>query len=90
MQKLHAWPEGHWNWPINISHKHGVRRGNMIWVGGQVSLDRQGRAVHPGNLGAQIRQAMAHARTILNELGADYADVCKVLALYQGDCGKRP
>ena len=30
---------------------------------------------------------MAHIRTILNELGADFEDVCKVMAIYAGDCG---
>ena len=35
MKKRHCWPQGHWNWPINVTHKHGVRCGEMIWVGGQ-------------------------------------------------------
>src|SRR5215212_2572149 len=56
----------------------------MIFLGGQVSLNKQGRAVHPGDLTAQTREAMTHIGTILNELGADYGNVCKVLALYQG------
>ena len=25
MQKRHVWPVGHWNWPIEVNHKHGVR-----------------------------------------------------------------
>ena len=36
MEKRHAWPDGHWSWPIDVTHKHGVRCGEMIWVGGQV------------------------------------------------------
>jgi enamine deaminase RidA (YjgF/YER057c/UK114 family) len=30
---------------------------------------------------------MVHIGTILNELGADYDDVCKVMTVYKGDCG---
>lgn len=60
----------------------------MIFLGGQVSLDKQGRAVHPGNLAAQTRQAMEHIGTILKDLGADYRDVCKVTTVYQGRCGE--
>jgi enamine deaminase RidA (YjgF/YER057c/UK114 family) len=56
----------------------------MIFLGGQVSLDKQGRTVHPGSLTAQTREAMTHIGTILGDLGAGYGDVCKVLALYQG------
>ena len=30
---------------------------------------------------------MTHIGTILKELGADYDDVCKVIAVYEGECG---
>ena len=49
--------------------------------------DRHTARQRSDDLGAQTHQAMAHIRTILNELGADYGDVCKVLAMYQGNCG---
>ena len=87
LPRRHVWPESLWDWHVHLPYKHGLKCGRMIFLGGQVSLDKQGRAVHPDDLGAQTHQAMAHIRTILNELGADYGDVCKVLAMYQGDCG---
>ena len=59
----------------------------MIVLGGQVSLDKKGRALYPNDLPAQTHQAMQHIGTILNELGADYDDVCKITTVYQGDCG---
>ena len=31
MKRRHVWPEGHWAWPIEVSHKHGLRCGQMIW-----------------------------------------------------------
>ena len=54
----------------------------MIFLGGQVSLNKQGRATYPDYLSAQTHQAMTHIGTILNDLGADYSDVCKILAVY--------
>ena len=59
----------------------------MIFLGGQVSLDRQGTAVHPDDLSRQTHQAMIHIGTILEALGAGYDDVCKVTTVYKGDCG---
>ena len=49
-QKRHAWPEGHWDWPIKVTHKHGVRSGQMIWVGGQVDLTSDGEVRNAGDL----------------------------------------
>ena len=89
LPRRHVWPESLWDWHVHLPYKHGLQCGEMIFLGGQVSLDRQGRAVHPGDLSAQTHQAMQHIGTILRELGADHADVCKVTTFYQGDCGER-
>lgn len=84
LPRIHAWPESLWDWHVHLPYKHGLRCDGMIFLGGQVSLNKQGEAVHPGDLKAQTHQAMQHIGTILRELGADYPDVCKVLALYEG------
>jgi enamine deaminase RidA (YjgF/YER057c/UK114 family) len=84
LPRRHAWPQSLWDWHVHLPYKHGLKCHDMIFLGGQVSLDKQGRTVHPGDLGAQTRAAMTHIGTILNELGAGYGDVCKVLAVYQG------
>jgi enamine deaminase RidA (YjgF/YER057c/UK114 family) len=76
------------DWHVHLPYKHGLKCDSMIFLGGQVSLDKQGRAVHPNKLAAQTRQAMTHIGTILRELGASYHDVCKVTTVYQGSCGE--
>lgn len=88
LPRQHSWPKSLWDWHVHLPYKHGLKCEQMIFLGGQVSLDKKGCAVHPDDLGAQTHQAMAHIRTILNDLGADYQDVCKVMAMYQGDCGE--
>ena len=66
MERRYAWPKGHWSWPIKVTHKHGVRAGQMIWMGGQVDLTERGEVRHQGDLAAQIpevdRQSRARAR----------------------------
>jgi len=87
LPRRHVWPDSLWDWHVHLPYKHGLKCEEMIFLGGQVSLDKQGQAVHPDDLTAQTHQAMAHIKTILNELGADYDDVCKVMTASKGDCG---
>ncbi len=82
-----VWPESLWDWHVHLPYQHGLKCDNMIFLGGQVSLNKKGQAVHPEDLTAQTHQAMAHIKTILNELGADYRDVCKIMTVYKGGCG---
>ncbi len=87
MPRRHVWPESLWDWHVHLPYKHGLQCGDMIFLGGQVSIDKQGTAVHPDDLSAQTHQAMVHIGTILGELGAGYDDVCKVTTVYKGTCG---
>ena len=39
----YAWPEGHWDWPVHLPYRHGVKAaGQMIFLGGQVAMDQDG------------------------------------------------
>ena len=87
LARRHVWPDSLWDWHVHLPYKHGLQCEEMIFTGGQVSLDERGQAVHPNVLSAQTHQAMAHIGTILRELGADYEDVCKMIAIYAGGCG---
>lgn len=87
LPRRHSWPDSLWDWTVHLPYHHGLKCEEMIFLGGQVSLDKQGRAVSPNDLAAQARQAMIHIGTILRDLGADYGDVCKVIAVYEGQCG---
>ena len=57
MNKQFSWPDKHWNWPIQINHKHGIRCGSMIWVGGQVDLNEKGEVQNVGDLSTQTKTA---------------------------------
>ncbi len=85
LSRTHCWPEGHWDWPIHVSHKHGIRCGEMIFVGGQVDLDSSGKVQHAGDLATQTVAVMASLDKVLRGLGADLGDLVKLIAFYQND-----
>ena len=85
MKRTHSWPEGHWDWPFHTSHKHGLRDGEMLYVGGQVDLDSSGRVLHPNDLKRQTAEVMAHIGRVLAGLDADLGDLVKMVAFYQND-----
>lgn len=84
LPRRHVWPDSLWDWTVKLPYKHGLKCHDMIFLGGQVSIDKSGHAVNPNNMSKQTRQAMTHIGTILKELGAGYGDVCKVLTVYEG------
>lgn len=87
LPRRNVWPDSLWDWTIDIPYYHGLKCHDMIFLGGQVSLDSAGRAVNPGNMKAQTGQAMVHIGSILAELGAGYSDICKLTTMYAGPSG---
>ncbi len=81
-QRQHSWPEGHWDWPIHVTHKHGLRCGEMIYFGGQVDLDLQGNVRHSGDLSTQTAAVMEYIRRVLVDLDADLTDLVKLICFY--------
>jgi enamine deaminase RidA (YjgF/YER057c/UK114 family) len=82
-QREHHWPEGHWDWPIHLPWKHGCRCGNLVTVGGQVSLRGSGDVVDPGHLAKQVSTSLANIGRVLGGLDASADDVVRVTAFYE-------
>ncbi len=53
----------------------GVRKGNLITLSGQVSIDAQGKVVAEGDIAGQVRQAYANIVEVLEAFGASISDV---------------
>ena len=70
---------------LNTDDRHGVRRGEMIWVGGQASLYDQDDIKMLQNLRSQVNEAMERFSTILNELESDLHDLVFLLCFYVED-----
>ena len=84
MSRKFSFPDGHWNWPVRLTHQHAVRSGEFIFTGGQVDLDPQGNVQNPNNLTVQCNNAMDYVVILLEELGADSSDLVKLVVFYMG------
>ncbi|MBE1282444.1 MAG: hypothetical protein GJ676_03955 [Rhodobacteraceae bacterium] len=85
MTRRYSFPDGHWDWPVKLTHHHAVRAGNMIFTGGQVDLDSQGNVRNIGDLDAQVRNSMAYMQDLFGDLGVAFADLVRLVVYYVGD-----
>jgi len=83
-----AWPSGHWDWPVHLPYRHGLRCGDLVFLGGQVSLTPEAEVIGPGDMVAQTTHAMYNIGRVLGELGLGYENVVKINAFYAGLVGQ--
>ena len=87
LQRTHVWPEKHWTWTTHLPYRHGLRCGDLVFVGGQVPLDPEARLLAPGDMVAQTKIAMDYIGRVLAELGLGFGHVVKVNSFYAGNVG---
>jgi enamine deaminase RidA (YjgF/YER057c/UK114 family) len=87
IDKRHCWPEGHWDWPILLPFKHGLRCRNLVFVGGQVSMDADANIIDPGEMETQTRTSMDNIGKVLAGFGLDHSAIVKLNTFYQGSVG---
>jgi enamine deaminase RidA (YjgF/YER057c/UK114 family) len=63
---------------VGFSQALAARGGRVVFVSGQIALDREGNLVGPDDLGAQTRQVFENLRAALAAAGAGFADVVKL------------
>lgn len=73
-------PPDHWDWPFS----HGLRCGEMIFVGTQMPLDRDGALRVPGQAAGQAEINIENLRRVLAGFGARLDDVCRINTFYLG------
>ncbi len=65
--------------PANgYSHVVTARPGKMVFISGQVAMNKEGKVVGIGDLKAQTEQAMLNLKTALAAAGADFSHVVKL------------
>lgn len=65
--------------PANgYSHVVTAKPGSLVFIAGQVSMDKDGRFIGAGDLKAQTEQAMKNLKTALAAAGADFSHVVKI------------
>ncbi len=50
----------------------------VLYCAGQVSVDAEGNPLHPGDMGAQIAQALDNLETVLEAAGFEMSDVARL------------
>jgi enamine deaminase RidA (YjgF/YER057c/UK114 family) len=64
-------PPGHWGWKRKGPFSHGWKIGNMLFVGGQRSLDEKGNILGVGDIEIQTDHAFRNLDTMLRAGGGD-------------------
>ncbi len=60
-------------------YSHGIAAsGRLLCLAGQTGMDASGRITAPGDLVAQIRQALSNLKAVLDEAGGQPSDVVKL------------
>lgn len=70
-----------WTWQdqfafVQANEVRGAER--VLLVAGQASVDGEGRPLHPGDMRAQLGQALDNLETVLTEAGFRLADVVRL------------
>ena len=84
-----VWPTGHWDWPVHLPYRHGLKVDDLIFLGGQVSLSPDGSVIDPGNTEAQTHTAMKNIQRVLAEFDLDFEHLVKVNTFYVGSNGQQ-
>ena len=83
IDKRFSWPADHWDWPIHLPFKHGLKCRDLIFIGGQVSMDSQANVIDQGDIVRQSHTSMKNIAAVLNEFDAKMTAIVKMTAFYQ-------
>jgi enamine deaminase RidA (YjgF/YER057c/UK114 family) len=78
-------PKDHWDWHIPTPFAQAVRVGPLLFLGGQLSADEQGRVVGRGDIEVQTRNVFENVSRLLREADATWEDVVKLNTYYVYD-----
>lgn len=64
-------PPGHWRWRKQLPFVQGWKVGDMLFIGGQRSLDADGKVIGVGDIEVQTEEAFRNLDTMLRAGGGD-------------------
>jgi enamine deaminase RidA (YjgF/YER057c/UK114 family) len=76
-------PAGHWGWGGRLPFSHGWKVGDVVFVGGQRSLDAGGRLVGVGDIAAQTANAFGSVERVLEAAGGDRNNLMRQNTYYR-------
>ncbi len=84
-----VWPTGHWDWPVHLPYRHGLKVGDLIFLGGQVSLSTDAKVIDPCDIEAQTHTSMNFIQKVLAEFNLDFEHLVKINTFYAGSKGQQ-
>lgn len=85
MKKQRLMPANHWDWSMPVAFSQGWIAGNLLFIGGQVSLTPDSQTVAPGDIERQTHNTFKFVDQVLREGDGDLADLVKFNTWYQFD-----
>jgi enamine deaminase RidA (YjgF/YER057c/UK114 family) len=76
-------PAGHWRSRRPLPFSHGWKVGDIIFVGGQRSLDQEGRVLGAGDIAVQTANAFRNLETVLKEGDGDRNNLMRQNTYYR-------
>jgi enamine deaminase RidA (YjgF/YER057c/UK114 family) len=70
-----------WSWqdPLHFSHAVEAPAGSrVLFLAGQTSVDPDGRPLHAGDMGAQLRRAFENLEAVLEQAGLSLANLVRL------------
>src|SRR3954470_19320372 len=70
-----------WSWQDQFGFVQGneISGGErVLYCAGQGSVDADGKALHPGDMGAQLGQTLDNLETVLGQAGFELADIVRM------------
>ena len=83
VERRRLMPAGHWRWEKPLPFSHGWKVGDIIFVGGQRSLDRNGRPAGAGDIAQQTHNAFGSLETVLKEGDGDLSNLLRQNTYYR-------
>lgn len=77
--------DGPFGWDDDFPLSQAVKVGNVLYLAGQVAIDRDGRVVGEGDIVAQSRQCFENMKLVLAEAGATFRDVVRLTTYFTAD-----
>lgn len=77
VEKQRLMPEGHWKWKTCLPFSQGWKVGEMVFIGGQRSIDQEGRTIGAGDIEVQTDNAFRNLDTMLRTAGGDRTNLMR-------------
>ena len=76
-------PPDHWNWPTKEPYVHGWKVGDVIFVGGQRSLDVKGDSLGNDDIAAQTQNVFQNMEAVMKEAGGNRSNLLRQNTYYK-------